>query len=87
MIGVSFKIFHYRHVLRKHVLERCVSGIRRPAKSNAKSEESNSGEGKPPKSGYRKTLNLPKTTFPLSMKDGAAAKREMAIQKVGYSSE
>ena len=32
---------------------------------------------------YRDTLNLPKTKFPLSMKDGVVVKRELKIQKVG----
>ena len=30
---------------------------------------------------YSDTLNLPKTKFPLSMKDGIGAKREVDIQK------
>ena len=33
---------------------------------------------------YANTLNLPQTSFPLSMKNGAAASREKAIQKVRY---
>ena len=31
---------------------------------------------------YSHTLNLPQTKFPLSLKDGAAAKRERLLQKV-----
>ena len=33
---------------------------------------------------YSSTLNLPKTKFPLSMKDGIVAKRELEIQKVNF---
>ena len=37
---------------------------------------------------YKDSLNLPKTKFPLSMKDGIVLKRELKIQKVnfGYTS-
>ena len=31
---------------------------------------------------YKNTLNLPKTKFPLSMKDGIVLKRELKLQKV-----
>lgn len=33
---------------------------------------------------YTDTLNLPKTNFPISVRDGLAAKRELEIQKVRF---
>jgi len=67
---------HFRNSnLRYICLSRCVTAqIRRWA-----------SEGRSSKS-YRDTLNLPKTKFPLSMKDGVVVKRELKIQKVkkGY---
>ena len=33
---------------------------------------------------YSATLNLPKTSLPLSMKDGSTVKREIEIQKASY---
>ena len=56
--------------IRSICLSRCVTEQVRRCAHEAKNKR------------YRDTLNLPKTKFPLSMKDGVVIKRELKIQKV-----
>ncbi|BFZ11695.1 hypothetical protein BsWGS_14734 [Bradybaena similaris] len=72
-VARSKQLFCVQNILNVHVRRK--NDIPKNEKSNTKSKR------------YSNTLNLPQTSFPLSMKNGAAAQRELEIQQTkGFQS-